>query len=406
MKKYVRLCLAALLIALFAMPVSAKAAVNVKEGTYYFYSGVGNRVLDVKGAGKSNGTNVQIYTPNKTKAQQFKVQKSGKYYKIINVNSGKALDVKGGSTANKGNVQQYKWNGTKAQLWTFESAGSGMYYIKNVKSGKYLDVAGGKTKNGTNVWQYKLNRTKAQKWKLTAVQSVATKVKGTKEFVEVFKGKPATVSGVKVSLQTNGDTYNVVVQQGSVKTTVAKNAGTTFTNGAVVYYCTSNGATGPRYIYKYDVNTKKTTNVVSSNHLVFLDNAYDKYIYYANLADNTVVAKDTETGKVVKMKNYDGGDGYITVSGGKVYSYNDAGWDSKSSEDTLSRYTPAGKLEKTVKAGDIFALSNYNGQLYCIRCRKSGDDRQYAVYTMSTEMKPVKMVSNWADSYPEKYVSW
>ena len=154
------------LLILLLTPVQAKAAVNVKEGTYYFYTGLGNRVLDVKGAGKSNGTNVQIYTPNKTKAQQFKVQKVGKYYKIINVNSGKALDVKGGSTKNKANIQQYKYNGTKAQLWTFESAGSGYYYLKNVGSGKVLDVAGGKTKNGTNVWQYKLNRSKAQKWKL------------------------------------------------------------------------------------------------------------------------------------------------------------------------------------------------------------------------------------------------
>ncbi len=172
MRKTISILLAAVMaLSLFVfVPATAEAATSVTEGNYYLQSALG-KTLDVAGASTVSGANVQIYTLNKTKAQQFKVQKvSGNQYKIVNVRSGKVLDVAGGRKTNKANVRQYNWNGTKAQLWTFEAAGGGYYYLKNAGSGKVLDVAGGRTANKTNVQQYQLNKSKAQKWKLVKVQ--------------------------------------------------------------------------------------------------------------------------------------------------------------------------------------------------------------------------------------------
>ena len=164
-------------------------ALTIPDGHYYLVSGVGSSmVLDVRGASKAKSANVQIYTKNGTKAQQFHIERVNGYYRIVNDNSGYCLDVYGGSSANKANIQQYPWNGTNAQLWEFEDAGSGYFYIKNVGSGKALDVYGGKSANGTNVHQYTANGTTAQKWKLTTlsgapVSGVVEETEGPNDYV-------------------------------------------------------------------------------------------------------------------------------------------------------------------------------------------------------------------------------
>ncbi len=168
------LCLIVPMIPARALNVSA--AVTVANGTYVLQSGVGgDMVLDVKGGSTSDKANINIYKANGTAAQQFKITKSGSYYKIINAKSGKALDVAGASKKAGANVQQYTWNGTNAQLWTITDAGSGYVYITNAGSGMALDIKGGKAVNGTNVQQYTLNKTNAQKWKLVLQNTAAAK---------------------------------------------------------------------------------------------------------------------------------------------------------------------------------------------------------------------------------------
>lgn len=105
------------------------------------------------------------------------------FYKIINVNSGKALDVSGASTANGANVQQYQWNGTDAQLWKFVDAGNGTYYIRS-KLGKTLDVKSGKTANKTNIQLYGMNGTNAQKWTV-GTNNLMAKINQIKKYTYV-----------------------------------------------------------------------------------------------------------------------------------------------------------------------------------------------------------------------------
>lgn len=127
-------------------------------------------VLDVSGGSASNSANIQLYTPNGTKAQTVKVEYIGDgWYKFVFACSNKVLDVAGGSSKSGTNVQQYEWNNTSAQYWKIVSSGNGYYYIINKSGNKYLDVQNGANASGTNVWVYDGNKTDAQKWKFNKI---------------------------------------------------------------------------------------------------------------------------------------------------------------------------------------------------------------------------------------------
>ncbi len=152
-------------IASFDVPASTA---NIETGAYTITAACSGKVLDVSGASRSNGGNVQQYAFNGTYAQRFWIEPAGKgYYRIFNIGSGLALDVSGASMANGANVQQYGWNGTAAQLWSISKNTDGTYTFTSVCSGKVLDVAGASSKSGANIWQYTSNGTAAQRFKLS-----------------------------------------------------------------------------------------------------------------------------------------------------------------------------------------------------------------------------------------------
>ncbi|MBQ9014505.1 MAG: RICIN domain-containing protein [Firmicutes bacterium] len=147
-----------------------------EKGSYIALYAAGNRFLDVKGASKDNGANIQIYKPNGSAAQIFSVARNGANsgYYFQNPNSGKFLDTKGNKTGQQ-NVIQYQGNGAFGQQWVIEDAGGGLVYIRNLY-GYYLDVTGNKNEDGVNVQVYPFNGSNAQKWKLIRVSG---KVKST-----------------------------------------------------------------------------------------------------------------------------------------------------------------------------------------------------------------------------------
>ncbi len=186
-------------------------------GNDYFYivamySGL---YLDVTGAGTANGTNIQGYSGNQSAAQKFKFQKvqmiDDDLYKIeIKQDSTKGLDIQGASKQEGANLQIWSRDNVMQQMfeiqainatsykiiakhskkvltvvnqnvvqetdrnksnqkWTFEVAGNGYYRIKSLATGLYLDLTGGATSNGTNVQIYQGNGTAAQMFKLDKV---------------------------------------------------------------------------------------------------------------------------------------------------------------------------------------------------------------------------------------------
>lgn len=143
---------------------------NISDGTYHIEAYCG-KVVEVADSQKGDRANVQIWALSKNNlgCQKFKIKKSGNYYTITAVHSGKALDIADGSSESGTNVWQWHTNDTAAQQWIFEDAGNGYVYIKSAL-GTYLDVKNNDTANGTNVWAYKFNGSTAQMFKLVSAK--------------------------------------------------------------------------------------------------------------------------------------------------------------------------------------------------------------------------------------------
>ena len=139
----------------------------LSDGTYSFASKLkASMKMDVYGAARNSGANVQLWTGNGTSAQRWKVAHDGNgYVTLASANSGKVLDIYGAGTANGANVQQYTSNGTYAQKWIVIKNSDGSYTFQSaLAENKVLDVCGASTANVANVQLYSANGTNAQKW--------------------------------------------------------------------------------------------------------------------------------------------------------------------------------------------------------------------------------------------------
>ena len=147
---------------------------TLEEGIYVIHSALDDtKVLDVSGASKKCDANVQIYGTNGSKAQQFVVKRlDNGNYNIYSYNSGMVLDAKDGKNANKTNVLQYFPIGRKSQEWKIVSQAKGYFSVISSVEEKALDVAGAKTANGTNVQIYTSNGSKAQRFRFERVGSI------------------------------------------------------------------------------------------------------------------------------------------------------------------------------------------------------------------------------------------
>lgn len=125
--------------------------------------------LDINGASKENGANLQIWSNGNVDQQRFKVTwlQEG-YYQIstVHTNNQKVLDVVSQGKTDGTNVWQYQWNNTDAQKWIIhESEEKGYYYVISKCNELYLDVSCGSSANATNVQTYRGNKTNAQKFR-------------------------------------------------------------------------------------------------------------------------------------------------------------------------------------------------------------------------------------------------
>ena len=143
--------------------------VGINSGAYSFVNLESEKSLDVRYASTSNGTNIQAYEYNGSKAQQFTLETvspvaGGTYVIHSKSNYGQAVDVKFASTESGANVWSYEANESGAQKWNIIANGDGSYRIENAPSKKVLDVANGNAAEGNNVQQYAWNGSAAQKW--------------------------------------------------------------------------------------------------------------------------------------------------------------------------------------------------------------------------------------------------
>ncbi|MFJ7276819.1 ricin-type beta-trefoil lectin domain protein [Kitasatospora sp. NPDC098663] len=123
-------------------------------------TGYGGLCLDDRAASTADYNPVQIYTCNRTPAQQWTVVRAGSTLHVL----GKCLDVYAAGTANGTAVDLYTCNNTGSQVWIPRPDGS----LYNPQSGRCLDDPGWSTTPGTQVQIWDCTGGANQKWALPA----------------------------------------------------------------------------------------------------------------------------------------------------------------------------------------------------------------------------------------------
>lgn len=187
------------------------------DGYYYIISKKSNKYMDVTDGKPVNGANLQIYTGNKTNAQKFKltsttvnesdalsqVYEEGYYTINTKLASNKVLDVDGAKKANGTNVQLCESNNTLAQIWYLKKLENGYYAILSAMNPEVaLTAANGNSVNGTNVYVSKYVNADTQKWTIkTAGNYVVIISKANGLNVDIASGK--ALNGANIQLNQN-----------------------------------------------------------------------------------------------------------------------------------------------------------------------------------------------------------
>ena len=200
------------------------ASQTIKNGTYTIKSYKdNNQVIDVYKGSANNGTNVQLYSSNNNKNQQWIITYQNGYYKIAsNLDSTKVLDISYAKFANKSNVTLYTDHNEDNQKWSIKHTGNGYFKIVSTNDNYCLDMYGGNTTNGTNIQIYKCNNSNAQKFKLTEVISgtktidddnyIITTALNNNKAIDINHGNVANKTNVEIY-----DTKESINQQWKVK---------------------------------------------------------------------------------------------------------------------------------------------------------------------------------------------
>ena len=169
---------------------TVKGTKTIEDGVYAIRSAINTRyVLDVNGASKENGANVQLYEYSADNQKRFKVTYLGDgYYTIIALHSNKSLDVKDASKQKGANVWQYEQNGTDAQKWVIKDVGNGNYSIISKCNGLYVDATNASARNFTNIQMCDGNGLNAQKFKFekSSIDIDTNKYPGYKQRIEAL----------------------------------------------------------------------------------------------------------------------------------------------------------------------------------------------------------------------------
>ncbi|WP_405009981.1 PQQ-dependent sugar dehydrogenase [Kitasatospora sp. NBC_01539] len=148
---------AALVATVTTGPTSASAATGSAVTSV-----ASGRCLDVAGNKTTDGTGINIYDCDSSKANQAWTFTSAGELRVYD--SPKCLDVAHNSTTAGAVVQIWTCNGATNQKWKINSDGT----ITGVQSGLCLDVVGAKTENSTLVQMWTCNGQNNQQWRTTA----------------------------------------------------------------------------------------------------------------------------------------------------------------------------------------------------------------------------------------------
>ena len=174
---------------------STYSIINVKSG----------KVLDIYNAGNTDGTNIWLYNVNKSNAQKFNLTKTeastytmayddGRYLIKSAIDNNMVLDIYGAKKANGTNVQIYSLNNSNAQNWKLEYIGDGAYIIRSFINPNLVLTA-----LDNNVVSSKYTKNDSQKWYFDKSDDVTTIINmGSGKYLNI--DSDVVISKVNVSL--------------------------------------------------------------------------------------------------------------------------------------------------------------------------------------------------------------
>ncbi len=144
----------------------------IPSGKYTIRSAASNRCLDIAGANKADGQQLEIYdcAAKPSQQQTFAIKYVGKkFYEISNVSTAKPLMIRG-QEFNKGQlIEQSSIAGGKFQQFEFIPQDDGTVKIRSQSPDLFWDVQGGHVENKTPVQVWVTNDSANQRFTLTLV---------------------------------------------------------------------------------------------------------------------------------------------------------------------------------------------------------------------------------------------
>lgn len=147
--------------------VSADGQADIADGYYTFTTATDlKHKLDVQGWSKSNGAPLQLWDSTDGENQTFRIQKQDcGFYSITSAWSGKPLNVDSGCVMPGSKIQQWAFSEDNGnQKWAIYANEGGSYTLRNVASGLYLTLDGNRAGNGTAVVGSLANGLENQRW--------------------------------------------------------------------------------------------------------------------------------------------------------------------------------------------------------------------------------------------------
>jgi len=169
----------------FGSPVAAGTAVAVPSGetgpitavpqgaNFQLVNRNAGLCLGVSGNNTSNSVASVLRACTASSANWIVESTANGYYRLMNVNSGKALDMTNCSGADGGVADQYAWLANSCQEWQLTTTTDGWIKLTNHNSGKVLDVANCGTSENTAIDQWAALGNACQDWRLQPVGTVA-----------------------------------------------------------------------------------------------------------------------------------------------------------------------------------------------------------------------------------------
>ncbi|GII81198.1 hypothetical protein Sru01_61800 [Sphaerisporangium rufum] len=115
----------------------------VNNSVYYLQGYGSHDNAEPAGASTASGALVVHNGPSTATSQQWRLQSSGSYWKLVNINSAKCLDLVSASTSAGIQIRQANCATATSQEWTLRRLADGTFYLVNRYSGKVLHAPPG-----------------------------------------------------------------------------------------------------------------------------------------------------------------------------------------------------------------------------------------------------------------------